>query len=118
MTEIVNALIDSTSLRLSRGFFLDAWIYVNYGDSGAQGFGGWVLFKKNESADGPNFAGYAITKIMEVAGVENWDAIKGKAIRVKKDSAGWDGKIVAIGHITKDIWYEPTKDFEQYMEAV
>ena len=48
---------------------------------------------------------------MEVAGVSSWDKIPGKAVRVRLDGEGPGSLVQAIGHITKDIWFEPKKEF-------
>lgn len=50
----------------------------------------------------------------QVAGVESWDKIKGKSVRVKYEGgAGFASKIIAIGHIVKDDWFNPSADFER-----
>jgi hypothetical protein len=45
---------------------------------------------------------------MEVADVEMWSDLKGKAIRVKVDN----NKICALGHIIKMNWFYLSVDFE------
>src|SRR5687767_7147461 len=85
-TEIRNAIIESAVIDAGDRGFLTAWIHLDYGDGGHQGFGGFVLYlpksfthhKKNSP-----FAGHFIFRCMEIAGVESWEQIKGKSIRVK-----------------------------------
>lgn len=113
---ICNALIEGAQIRLDRGAFLCAWIDLDYGDSSHQGFGGHVLGADKSCAAGdhrnmPNYAAEALVKIMQCCGVEQWKDIPGKAVRVKRSCAGMSGDVIAIGHITKDVWYEPKKDF-------
>ena len=48
-----------------------------------------------------------------VAGVEKWEQMKGKTIRVKSCHS----KVEAIGHIVKDDWFNPGADFKR-MSAV
>ena len=106
--EIKNAVIEGARLSYVDRGFLDCWLTVNYGGSG-QGFGGYTLYLpkswKHHSLESP--AGHFIFRCMEVAGVEDWDKMVGRTIRVKCHHAG----IEAIGHIVKDDWFCPSDDF-------
>lgn len=109
INEIKNAIIESASLTIVNGL-LDGWIFVDYGGSG-QGFGGYALYlpKSYKNHELNSVAGHFIFRVMEVAGVTEWDKLKNKAIRVKSNHAG----IYAIGHIIKDDWFVPSIDFEK-----
>lgn len=108
-TEIKNAVITGMSLSNSDHDVLSAWLYLDYGGS-VQGFGGYSLYlpknfthhKKNEG-----YAGHFIYRCLEIAEVEEWSKIKGKTVRVKATH----DKVEAIGHIVKDDWFCPKKDF-------
>lgn len=112
MIETKNAIIESVTLTGADHGCLSAWLTLDYGGSG-QGFGGYALYLpegfKNHRLTGPNYAGHFIWRVMEVAGVDSWDELKGKTIRVRAEH----GKVHAIGHIVKDDWFEPSKDFER-----
>lgn len=112
MIETKNAIITSASLTSEDHGCLSGWLSLDYGGSG-QGFGGFALYLpkafKNHRLTGPNYAGHFIWRVMEVAGVGRWDQLVGKTIRVKAEH----GKVHAIGHIVKDDWFEPSKDFER-----
>ena len=107
--EIKNAIIESVSLSSSDRGFLDCWVHLNYGGSG-QGFGGFVLYLptsySHHSMLSP--AGHFIFRVMEVAGVTDWESLKGKTVRVK----GNHSKVYALGHVINDDWFAPTEDFE------
>ena len=49
----------------------------------------------------------------EIAEVSSWEKIVGKTIRVKLDKPGLAGSILAIGHIVKDDWFNPSEDFKK-----
>jgi hypothetical protein len=49
---------------------------------------------------------------MEIAEVNEWSKLKGKTIRVKIVN----GFIKEIGHIIKDDWFCPAKDFKNEKE--
>lgn len=107
--EIKNAVIESARITTGERGFLDCWLYLNYGDSGGQGFGGFVLYVPKSWAHFKieSVAGHFIFRVMEIAEVTEWDGLKGKTIRVR----GTYSNISAIGHITKNDWFCPKDDF-------
>ena len=120
--EIINAVIESVSIDTER--CLSAWLTLDYGGTG-QGFGGYALFMRpfdtEKKAKGTyllgNYAGLFIYRCIEIGGVEKWEQLRGRTIRVKKP-AGFGGSIIAIGHIVKDDWFEPTREFEHIRELI
>lgn len=110
--EIKNAIITSARFDTERG--LSAWLTLDYGGSG-QGFGGYLLYAPEGWAahkQPGNFAGHFIYRCLEIAGAEDWAKLIGKTVRVRHDHAGLSGRIVAIGHIIKDDWFNPDEEFK------
>jgi len=116
--EIKNAIIESVVLDISDRNLLTAWLTLDYGGGLHQGFGGHVLYlpKSFKHHGDFGYAGHFIFRCLEVAGVESWDKLKGKTIRVKSDKEGLGGKIIAIGHIVNDDWFDPSEDFKKIRE--
>lgn len=106
MIELRNAIIRGATLSTSDHGVLSSFIDLDYGDSG-QGFGGYALFSP-EWFSKANYAGLWIWRCCEVAGVTEWANLKGKTIRAKYDHM----KVYAIGHIIKDIWFDPSNEFK------
>ncbi len=102
--EILNAKIESTMLGFEDHGILTAFIHVNYGSS-EQGFGGYGL-------GGPDAMRVFIENVLQVVGVDQWESLKGKYIRVKREE-GWNGVIVSIGNVLEDKWFNPKEIFEK-----
>jgi hypothetical protein len=113
-TEMKNAKIKSTSLGGYDGgsTMLTCWLHLEY-ESGGQGFGGYCLdtpirdendnfLRREGSAYGAEF----IARILDTVGVDRWEDLPGKHIRVKSEH----NKVHAIGHIIKDKWFNPVAD--------
>jgi len=107
---IKNAIITDVTITNDDHGCLSAWLTLDYGDCGMQGFGGYNLYipRKNTKSQA-NYAGHFIWRVMEVADVTKWNKLINKCIRVNGDSSG----INKIGHITKDIWFDPKLEFSE-----
>lgn len=110
-----NAIIERAEIVIDRGFILSVWLHLELGTGGGQGFGGYSLFLLKSSANHEqskkaNYAGIFISRVMEIAGVDNWDHLKGKTIRIRKEDNF--SSIEEIGHIVKDDWFNPKEELK------
>ena len=111
---IMNAVIKEAKIKIERECILDCWLFVKRQDGFSQGFGGWSLYleRKNKLErlkETGNLAGHYIYRLMQIADVNDWGKIRGKAIRIDIQ----DDLIRGIGHIIKDDWFYPEKDFKE-----
>jgi hypothetical protein len=110
--QIQNALIKSATIDTER--CLSAWLHLDYGGSG-QSFGGYVLYMPPWGDEGRddyhrylgNYTGVFIHRCIQIGGVETWEKLPGKTIRVRHEHP----KVHAIGHIVKDDWFNPSEEF-------
>lgn len=109
--ETRNAIIKEARITVGDHGCLTAWLTLDYGGF-CQGFGGYALYLPPDfdGHERKSFAGHFIWRVMEIADVTRWDRLGGKTLRVR---SSWE-KVEAIGHIVKDDWFEPAKDFRQY----
>lgn len=115
--EVANATITEAAVRLDRGCFLCAWLTLDYGGL-CQGFGGHVLGGVGCAAadhkSQPNLAADVLTGYMTVGDVDEFAKLKGRNVRVLRPVAL--GEAVAVGHITKDVWYFPRERLESLID--
>lgn len=104
-SEIKNAVITNVKLTMENCSALTAWLDISYGNTG-QSFGGYYLYTQNCKKD---LTGLFIWRIMETVGVEEWNDLVGKTIRVKYQPI--NKNIEAIGNIMEDKWFSPSKEF-------
>ena len=99
-----NAKIEDTMFGLEDHGIMTFFVYFDYGDSTHQGFGGYALDGASGKKGHPKSI-TALRRVLEVVGVMKWEQLKGKYCRVRRED-GWNGKIVAIGHIIEDNWFD------------
>lgn len=101
MSNIKNAKIKSTMLGVEDHGILTAFLHLDYGGAG-QGFGGYGL--------GGPFCSAWVERVLETVGVEKWEDLPGKHIRVKAEHS----KVHEIGNILEDKWFNPAEEFKNF----
>ena len=102
---IKNGKIDSVRLGVEDHGILTAMVNISH-DGGGQVFGGYAF---STSLTGKNACGIFIGKVLRVAGVTWWEDLPGQVVRVKIEGR----KIIAIGHVINDHWFNPVETFEK-----
>lgn len=109
--KIQNAIIKNAELTIENHGLLTSWLSLDYGQYGIQSFGGYCLYNLISTPrnlhSGGAYAGMFIVRILEIAGVGKWSDLVGKTIRVDAEHSKCHG----IGHIVKDEWFYPKKEF-------
>lgn len=82
--EIVKlAKIEGTFLGREDHGILTAWLYLDYGDSGHQGAGGYSFDSYDEKLKrrvGHRFGMNFISNVLKVAGVDSWEKLTGRHV--------------------------------------
>ena len=105
--EIKNAKITSTKLTMGDHGCLTFWLFVE-GHGWGCGIGGYCIGHGYEGCDADKFDAtgnglVAMMRIMDVVGVETWEDLKGKYVRVEMVPCG--GSITTIGNLIQDKWF-------------
>ena len=115
--EICNAKITKVSLSMADHGCLTFYIGLN-GGGWCCNFGGYCIghgYLGAESFQGSNAGLEVLMRIMDTVGVECWEDLKGQYCRVKTE--GWGGKILSIGNILKDKWFDIKEFYNTYDET-
>ena len=105
---IENALIEKVDLSMADHGCLTLAMTLQGGGWGVV-YGGYCLGKGYLGADDDFFSGSAagmeyLMRIMDTVGVEKFQDLKGKYVRVA--TKGWGGQVKIIGNILKDKWFD------------
>lgn len=114
--EIRNAKIVKTKLGTEDHGIFTFWLDVDF-DGGGVGIGGWALDEWDPAQKKRVFQSESmeiIQKILETVGVENWEDLSGKYIRIKSD--GWGSTVEEIGNLMSEKWLNFRTFFEAYQK--
>lgn len=106
--KIENALIESVDLSMADYGSLTLAMTLKAGSWGVV-YGGYCLGKGYLGADDDFFSGSAagmeyLIRIMDTVGVESFQCLKGKYVRVA--TKGWGDTVKIIGNIIEDKWFD------------
>ncbi len=109
--EIKNAKIVETMLGYEDHGIFSCRLTFEYGDQGGQSLGGYALSGKNpkDSYYKNQYCAMFIEGILKTVGVEKWEDLVGKYVRVEAEFEG----IKRIGNIIEDIWFDPKELYEE-----
>lgn len=116
--EITNAKITSTRLGYERGdTFLSCWLQLEF-PPGGQGFGGYVFDDYNDKTKERQFSSTFgldfIDLILKTVGVESWEELPGKYLKIEHNWA----KVFKIGHIIEDKWFDVKELQNKYANQI
>lgn len=114
--EIRNAKITSTMLGREDHGIMTFMIFVEW-DCFACGVGGYALDGYDKATDKRVFRAEsmeAISKVLDVVGVDKWEQLSGQYIRIKDN--GWGSTIDEIGNLMEDKWFNLREFFSKGKE--
>ena len=112
---IKNARIESTMLGREDHGIMTFMIFVRF-DSAGCGVGGYAIDRYDKDTKSRVFAASgleAISKILDVVGVDKWEDLPGKYIRFVDN--GWGSTIDEIGNIMEDKWFNLRRSHERFL---
>lgn len=116
--KIENAFIESVDLSMADHGCLTLAMSLNGGGWGVV-YGGYCLGHGYLGADDDFFSGSAdgmeyLIRIMDTIGVERFQNLKGKYVRIA--TKGWSSTVKIIGNIIEDKWFDAETFFEDKKE--
>lgn len=112
--KIKNAKIRSTMLGRENHGIMTFMIYISADDSD-RGIGGCWLDEFNSATQTRVFRAEsmeAISKILEVVGVDKWEDLPGKYIRFEDN--GFGSTVTKIGNIIEEKWFDLEEFFGKF----
>ena len=113
MVEIINMKITNTYLTMRNHGVLTFNLTLEGSGYGVV-YGGWVIGHGYLGAKeflGSAKGTEALMRIMDTVGVERWEDLPGKYVRVVSD--GWGSTITKIGNIIDDKWFDAKEFFDE-----
>jgi hypothetical protein len=124
--EIKNAQITGTKLGREDHGIMTFMIFVRFDVAVTCGIGGYCLDQAvtTYADDKPYHTQRvfraegleAISKVLDTVGVDNWEDLKGKYIRIKDN--GWGKSIDEIGNLMEEKWFNMREFFENAQKGV
>lgn len=111
MSEIVNAQITSTMLGREDHGIMTFMVFVEFNGGGC-GIGGYALDGYDKTLKKRVFSAKgmeAISRILDVVGVYEWEQLCGRYIRIKHNGLG--STIDEIGNLIEDKWFNVREFF-------
>ena len=111
---IKNAKITGTMLGREDHGIMTFMVYVDISESGSCGIGGYALDSYDRETKSRVFSTNSMeagSKILEVVGVDRWEQLPGKYIRVKDN--GWGKTIDEIGNLMENKWFNLREFFSE-----
>lgn len=113
--ETLNAQIKATKLGFIANGICSFSLILDIQGGGGVAVGGWALDgpdNKKEKRIGSAYGMSVIMRILKVVGVNTWEELKGKYIRIKDCSIG--DRCTAIGNLMKEEWV----DFDTFNKEI
>lgn len=113
MSEIQNAIITGVTISMADHGCLTFGLILRSEGWGCT-YGGYCIghgYLGADHFDGSAKGLEAMMRIMDTVGVERWEDLEGKYIRV--EIKNWGDSISKIGHITKNKWFDIKEFFKK-----
>lgn len=104
--DISNAKIENASITMADHGCL-TWFLILAGSGWGVCIGGYVIghgYLNAKEFEGSKKGTESLMRVMDTVGVEKWEDLPGKYVRVY--SEGWGSQITKFGNIIEDKWFD------------